>query len=800
MSSRPIRSQRAPDLAQAIQQAVDLHRQGRLTQAEDLYRAILARRPQHFDALHYLGLIKMQQGSPMEALGLIAAAVKTKPYATQALSTLGAVLTMLDRHHEALANYDRILRITPNDAEALYNRGVVFSKLGRDLEALASFDKALSIAPASIPALFNRGNVLVNLGRYRDALASFDRTLAHMPHHIDALNNRGNVLAKLGRYEEALASYDRVLAMRGDHINALENRSHVLGLLGRYAEALASCDKALAYKPDHAEAHNSRGDALRLLGRLQEAHDCYRKALRLKPDFAEAHNNLGVTLAEQGKIDEAVACHERALDLKPDFAEAWFALCMAQLPILYMDEAEIGRRRAAYQNRLGALCADFDGARASRDLASAVGWRQPFFLAYQGYNDKDLQSLYGSLVCRVMAERYPAAPLPPPPGVGEPVRVGIVSRFFREHSNWKIPISGWLTQLDRSQFRLFGYHTGVEEDHVTKTAARLCDRFVQGPLSNDGWRQAILADAPHVLIYPEIGMDPIAARLAAQRLAVTQCNSWGHPETSGYPTLDYYLSSELMEPSDGESHYTERLVRLPNLSIYYEPPAIETAPLDRPDLGLRSTATIYWCGQSLFKYLPQFDEVFPRIARQVENCQFAFIEDAKSAHVTELFRKRLDAAFAAFGLRAADYCNILPRLGAQGFAAAIGQCDIVLDSIGWSGCNSTLESLAHDLPIVTMPGPLMRGRHTTAILKMMGITATIAATVDDYVSTAIRLARDEQWRKGIKIDIARNKHRLYRDRDCILALQEFLKRVARHGPADMRSTSDARERGADPFA
>ena len=103
-------------------------------------------------------------------------------------------------------------------------------------------------------------------------------------------------------------------------------------------------------------------------------------------------------------------------------------------------------------------------------------------------------------------------------------------------------------------------------------------------------------------------------------------------------------------------------------------------------------------------------------------------------------------------------------------------------------------------PIVTMPGALMRGRHTTAILKMMGITATIAATVDDYVSTAIHLARDEQWRKGIKIDIARNKHRLHRDRDCILALQEFLARVARHRPADVRNSSDALERTSDRLA
>jgi predicted O-linked N-acetylglucosamine transferase (SPINDLY family) len=298
-------------------------------------------------------------------------------------------------------------------------------------------------------------------------------------------------------------------------------------------------------------------------------------------------------------------------------------------------------------------------------------------------------------------------------------------------------------------------------------------------LSIDGWRRAILDDAPHILIYPEVGMNPVSAQLAAQRLAPVQCNSWGHPETSGFPTLDYYLSSELMEPAEAQDHYTERLVRLPNLSIYYEPLDPEPVALSRRDLGLRSTATVYWCGQSLFKYLPQFDRVFARIARDVGDCQFAFIEYLQGTHVTDLFRKRLDKAFAALGLQAADYCVFLPRLDMHRFLAAIGQCDIVLDSIGWSGCNSTFESLHHDLPIVTMTGLLMRGRHTMAILKMMGVEETIAETVDDYVSIAVRLARDLSWRTAIRSKMSENRTRVYRDAPCIAALEDFLDRAAR---------------------
>jgi len=190
---------------------------------------------------------------------------------------------------------------------------------------------------------------------------------------------------------------------------------------------------------------------------------------------------------------------------------------------------------------------------------------------------------------------------------------------------------------------------------------------------------------------------------------------------------------------------------------------------------------VFWCAQSLYKYLPQYDEVFPRIAAAAGDCQFVFVQNARSAAVTQYFRRRLDRAFAGSGLRAADHCVFLPQMEAADFIAAAGQCDIFLDSIGWSGCNSTLESLPYDLPIVTLPGPLMRGRHGAAILRLIGINETIAGSLDDYVAIAARLAWDLPWRMAIKARIAANKHRLYRDRDCIAALEAFLDQAARDG-------------------
>ena len=531
------------------------------------------------------------------------------------------------------------------------------------------------------------------------------------------------------------------------------------------------------------EALSNRATTLHDLSRFDEALESYDRALAVRPDNAEVHCNRGNTLYELNRYEEALASYERAITLKPNFDEAQFVLCMAELPILYMDEQEIILRRRAYQRSLRALCDKGDRSTNLAGFAKGFGSRQPFYLAYQGYNDRDLQALYGSFVCRLMARFYPTAALAPPPAETEPVRVGIVSGFFRQHSNWKVPIKGWLSQLDRRRFRIFGYHTGILQDTETKTTAALCDRFVQGPKTIEGWRAEILADAPHVLIYPEIGMDFVAATLAAQRLAAVQCNSWGHPDTSGFPTIDYYLSSDLMEPPDGQDHYTERLVRLPNLSIYYEPIHVQPAAIARQDLGLRSTATIYWCGQSLYKYLPQFDEVFARIAQAAGDRQFAFIQYHKAAQITELFRQRLNRAFNALGLNAANHCVFLPRLDVHDYVAATGQCDVFLDSINWSGGNSTLESLLQDLPIVTIPGPFMRGRHSMAILAMMGVTETIAESIDDYVSIAVRLARDVSWRMAVKAKMAVSKHRVYCDRACISALERFPNHVARRNPS-----------------
>ena len=550
---------------------------------------------------------------------------------------------------------------------------------------------------------------------------------------------------------------------------------------GKLDEAIICYQEAIKLNPKLAAAYNNLGCVYEIKGQFDDAIICYTKALQINqinPNASDTYYNLGNALKEQGNLSEALKAYNNAFVCNNSNIKARWAHCMSQIPIIYSDQSSIELYRGKYSEELTDLIESIPlkSPENIENAAIAVGSHTPFYLAYQGLNDRELQKIYGELVCRIMALKYPQfAALPSMPSwlPGAPLRIGIASGYFCSHSNWKIPIKGWVENLDKKRFCLHGYYTGKIKDKETAVARQYFSRFVEDIYSLDKLCEFIRNDNLHILIYPEIGMDPVTTRLASLRLSPIQCTSWGHPDTSGLPTIDYFLSSDLMEPADADDHYTEKLIRLPNLSIYYTPVDFPPADINRETFNLRQKSVLYLCCQSLYKYIPQYDEVYPRIAKEVGDCQFLFIAH-ESNYVTEQFRQRIYQSFEKFGLRADNYIVFLPRLDVGHYGAINSLSDIYLDSISWSGCNSTFEAISYNLPIVTLPGELMRGRHTSAILTMMGITETIAATKDEYIELAVRLGLDSEWRKYISDKIASCKHVIYYDKTCIKALEDFL--------------------------
>ena len=766
-------------------------------------------------------------GDFREAVALYRESVAAAPDHPALHRRLGNALQASGAVDDAITCYRRAIALDPEEARAHDELGRLLGQCGDLHGAGEHLRRAIQFDPTLVAARGALGDILCREGRWLDGIAELRAAVALEESNWVLHSFLGSALGALGAdgLDEAMDCFRRVIALAPGNATAHLQLGLAFWARGDAAPAIALVERAVRLDPKMATGHRALGGLLRTVGRVDDAMVSLRAALAMEPKDGEssyhlgvclcsksndasvreglehllrataltpgnvaAHTQLGWTLASIGHRDQSLSFYRAALSMFPDDPAVRIGATMAELPVIGDDAGAIERCRASYAASLESLAEFFaarreghEGSEAAKRDADAVGSAQPFYLAYQGHDDRALQARYGSMVAGIMGAAYPqwvSAPAVAPPGPGEPLRVAIISGQFWAHSVLKIPIWGWVSLLDRSRFRLFGYHTSNVNDVETARIRRSFDRFVQGPMPLERWCETIRADAPHVVIFPEVGMDPMTPRLAGLRLAPVQCCSWGHPTTSGFPTIDYFLSSDLMEPPEADAHYTERLVRLPNLGVSYVPPPVTPVAVTRDKLGLRASAVAFWCCQVLSKYLPEFDDVFARIARQVD-AQFVFVVAHRSAIPVERFRRRLVHAFEAQGLNAERHLVFLSRLSTPEFVGAASVCDVFLDSIGWSGCNSALECLRVDLPIVTWPGPMMRGRHCLAILKMMGLTETIAGSLDEYVDIAVGLARDPGRRAALREKIAANRARLYVDPAPVRALEAWLDGVVR---------------------
>ena len=256
------------NIAQTLQEALSLHQQGRLREAEKLYARTLKAAPDNFDALHLLGLIKAQSGLMGEAYRLMSAALKINPNAPDALVNFANVLHALKRDDEALTCLDKALALRPGDPDTLLYRGIALSSLDRTEEALSCFNTVLTRDPARGDALLNRGTALARLGRPAEALSDFDAVLARSPHHAEALYNRGTALLDLNRPDEAIISFDALLGGVPQHLGAWNNRGRALQALNRHSEAAGSFERTTTIDKNFADGHSNLALSLLTLGDL----------------------------------------------------------------------------------------------------------------------------------------------------------------------------------------------------------------------------------------------------------------------------------------------------------------------------------------------------------------------------------------------------------------------------------------------------------------------------------------------------------------------------------------------------
>ncbi|MBD2103006.1 tetratricopeptide repeat protein [Leptolyngbya sp. FACHB-261] len=762
-SLRELRAEQEKNSLETLQvAALALHHQGRLTEAEQRYRQVLLRRTN--DPLTWMNL--------------------------------GMLYYMKEQYGDALKALVKSRSLDSSRAVLHYNFGLVLEKINEPAQAASAYEQAILLDPNYIDAYNNLGNLLTQLGSLEQAEAVCRRAIEANPSHFGSYLNLGNTLMRRGDLEGAIAIYWQTLKLKPrtpivlynlglayeakqDYARAYLNFGYSFYRCGDYEKALEQYRKYLELESGDENFYGALITCLTELNREEEALQAVQEAMNLYPNDAEFHTQLTWVLGVFGRAQEVIAAAENGLRLFPNNIVLQIREKLT-LPILYDSQEEIQAYRQQFVQGLETLVeqVSLQTPEERQNALAGVNQHVNFYLQYQGYNDLELQIQYAQFVQRIMAASYPdwvkprAMPVVKP---GEKIRIGYVSSHFRRHTVAKLML-GWLVEHTKQDFEIYCYYLGSKVDEMTQQFRLHSDFYRHIPENLEAVCEQILADQLHILVSLDIGMFPPATQLASLRLAPIQCTTWGHPITSGSSAIDYFLSSDLMEPENAQEHYSEKLVGLRNIGISYRKPNVLELTKTRADFKLRSDAIVYLSCQSLFKYLPQYDFVFTEIARRLPQAQFAFLSNPK-VRITEQFKQRLKRAFATAGLDSAEYCVVLPQQDQRSYLELNLVSDVFLDTFGWSGGNTTLEAIPCGLPVVTCPSEFMRGRHTYGILRALGVTETIAQNESEYIEIAVRLGTEPTWRHEVVQRMQSRLGNLYEDKTCIEALEAFYQKV-----------------------
>jgi predicted O-linked N-acetylglucosamine transferase (SPINDLY family) len=608
-------------------------------------------------------------------------------------------------------------------------------------------------------------------GALDEAAACLEHAIALDGTNWEAHFVLGSIRAGAGELEAAVSSYAQAARLRPDFAEGHNALGNTLRVLGRVEDAVASFERALELDSSLAAVHSNLGSALHALHRYEPAVASLHRALALDPELAHAHVNLGNMFCEAGRVAEAEASFVKAGALRPT---PGLKVKLATLLPVVADSAEaLWESRRRFTEAVDALLAsELRLADPLREVGTVN-----FYLAYHGADDRELQERMARFYLRACPGLAWTAP-----GVGDRarratgrLRVGIVSSYLQNHTVGKLT-RGFVERLTRDRFEVVLFPLPGRNDPTAVAIAAAADRTVSLPNHLAAARERIAAEAPDVLFYPDVGMFPTTYFLSFARLAPVQCVTWGHPVTTGVPALDYFLSSELVEPNGAERDYSERLIRLPRLPVCYpRPPSPVRAP-DRGRLGLDPDAVLYVCAQSLFKLHPDFDAIVAAILRADRRGRLVLIE-GPHPHWGE----RLRARFARVMPEVVDRIQFLPRLAADDFLGLLATANVLLDPLHFGSGNSAYEALAVGTPIVTWPGRFMRGRVTLGCYRQLGVLDAVVADADAYVARAVQLANDREARETLRTRLLDGSDQLFDDDAAVRQLEDFFERACAAG-------------------
>lgn len=584
------------------------------------------------------------------------------------------------------------------------------------------------------------------------------------PDDAEIWNRIGQVTAN-DLPEEAVRAFARAAEIAPEWAEPCFGLAQALSRVDQNDAAITAYRTALALEPKNADAHFAVARLLEKRGAASHAISHFSAAALHRPDWPEPLLYKGSVHEARGEFTDARRNYERAIYLG---APRGFTLrAQLQVPIIPESAQSYSDARDEFTRRLEGL---LEAPPPVSDPVREAGGNR-FFLAYHGLDDRPLQEKQARLMRAACPSLCWTAPHCAQQRIAATVRrIGIASRFLHDHSIGRLMIGLIACLHERSDCQIFLFHVvSQKNDELRREIDALADTVATLPSDLQAAREMISTAQLDVLFYPDIGIDPVTYFLAQSKLAPVQAATWGHPVTTGMPTIDYYLSCDAAEPEGAEEHYTEQLVRLGGLPFYYRRPARPEPFGSRRDFDLPEDATIYFLAQNLFKIHPNMDCALATILRRDPKGLILLLE-GQDRKWGGILRNRFERTIGKDVAR----IRFLPRQTHENYMRLLALSDVSLDSFPFCGGNTTYQALAMGTPVVTLPGDYLRGRLSLAIYQHMGMMDCVAKDANDFANIALRLGTNSAFCSQVEKQIQNGCDKIFEDPIFLEDAQRFL--------------------------
>ncbi|HTN75332.1 MAG TPA: tetratricopeptide repeat protein [Pirellulaceae bacterium] len=668
----------------------------------------------------------------------------------------------LERYHVndwagAIACCQQLVEQYPLSAAGWHLWGLSELRRG-DLEnAIEFIGRAIFLGPVSAVYFNHLGAAQEAKGQLRAALRSFQSATKLNPRYVEAHANQATIWERCGELVRAEAALRKACADMPPRDDLLGRWVRLLSTLNRRTEALQVLRTAIVAAPQSAVLQLQLGHLLLEADRIADATCAFEAATRLAPAMADAWFHLGNAYSRQGRAPDAREAFAKAIELRPD-KSAWRLRRKLVSPAVLNSSEEIANFQSQLQVELDADEAGHTPI--TPDDLLAAGIYPPFAINFQGRQTRSIKERIATLVRGQQSLPKPRV------GVGKP-RIGFVVTSGHEGLFCRCT-GGIVDRLDRNEFEVFVI-ASMSSLPFLKRELRSDITFIALPPRYDQVVETLKQARCDLLYHWEVGSDALNYILPLAQAAAVQCTSWGTQVTSGLQEVDYYLSSQWIERSDADGHYTESLIRLESLPTWQRrmpsPPAT-----DKSYFGWSSRQRVYVCPQNLLKIHPDQDPLFARIL----DADPEAIVVLKQSHIPGIARE-LQARFERSLQSKASRVVMLPWLSLADYYRLIAVADVVLDPLHYSAGSSCYDMLSLVQPVITLPGELNVGRFTQACYRYIDYPELIASDQDEYVRLALKVAQDADYRHEVREQLRARIDSLFEDDRAVVAHASFFR-------------------------